>query len=639
MSSSTSQVDITVVATPSTASADQSLSNQADNKSTTTSPAIEDSTPADTSLPLIECSPGEHPPSSMSSSTPYSVKSTSSMKIVDDPFHTPGNTESSGDVSFTTPSTGPDSTSSTSLEIFLGPQPLSYIHHRRRLLAAEMESSPSRQKPGDLGSLPLTGHSKVPAAVTHAEDSEDTLRPLSTHPTAQTTEDTSHLSQWRQEQLKKAKPIRPVAGARERPIPLLHGPLSLPYARNPSGVDATVSDQNTYMANIFGVRAVESTDDKPEKKVSKQPRESNTQGSRNVSSSSYYSVSSGVMSDSSAATGSSRRPLIIRDYHQIIGIKKEGAPRLVAPVSGGEFPSSFQHEAHHQVMQHVDLRSHLGVGYPYAHDYIQQTAPVMPSPDYAIHSASGAMWPLPTEGLGVPGFPYSPLQLVDPNTKTVYSFQIPGNIATEAKTAYHHPQLFPSKAETSINWRNKVPNNTPVKYPVSPVQSKPTKPSATASPMPSGGNLAEVLTVDHLYKRFGQHALRPLNENISHLPPKPYMADKAPEHEAYVEPTKPTESPVKTLPDASRKVSVQEETPVKTSSRRKGRGLGSSRNSINNGRAKGTPGAGKFLKHSVTDDEGSPSKATPSDTLSATSSPKRGGSARPHAGRRHPVAA
>lgn len=292
-----------------------------------------------------------------------------------------------------------------------------------------------------------------------------------------------------------------------------------------SGVDATVSDQNTYMANIFGVRAVESAEDKPEKKVSKQPRESNTQGSRNVSSSSYYSVSSGVMSDNSAATGGSRRPLIIRDYHQIIGIKKEGAPRLVAPVSSGEFPSSFQHEvsgrcppylafrahtvhqAHHQMMQHVDLRSHLGVGYPYAHDYIQQSAPVMPSPDYAIHSASGAMWPLPTEGLGVPGFPYSPLQLVDPNTKTVYSVQIPGNINAEAKSAYHHSQLFPSKAETSINWRNKVPNNTPVKYPVSPVQSKPSKPSATASPMASGGNLAEVLTVDLLYKRFGQHAV------------------------------------------------------------------------------------------------------------------------------------
>lgn len=154
------------------------------------------------------------------------------MKIVDDPFHTPGNTESSGDVSFTTPSTGPDSTSSTSLEIFLGPQPLSYIHHRRRLLAAEMEPSPSRQKPGDIGSLPLTGHSKSSVAGSHAEDSEDTPRPLPAQSTTQP-KDTSHLSQWRQEQLKKAKPIRPVAGARERPIPLLHGPLSLPYARNP----------------------------------------------------------------------------------------------------------------------------------------------------------------------------------------------------------------------------------------------------------------------------------------------------------------------------------------------------------------------------------------------------------------------
>jgi hypothetical protein len=41
------------------------------------------------------------------------------------------------------------------------------------------------------------------------------------------------VSKWRQEQMKKAKSARPVPGSRERPIPLLHGPLSLPYARNP----------------------------------------------------------------------------------------------------------------------------------------------------------------------------------------------------------------------------------------------------------------------------------------------------------------------------------------------------------------------------------------------------------------------
>ncbi|KAL1404815.1 hypothetical protein Q8F55_008425, partial [Vanrija albida] len=194
------------------------------------------------------------------------------------------------------------------------------------------------------------------------------------------------------------------------------------------------------MANVFGVRAVESADEKPEKKLSKHLREPNPSGSRNVSSSSYHSVSSGMMSDSSIAAGATRRPLIIRDYHQIIGIKKEGAPRLVAQVNSGEIPSSFlPHDAHNQqTMQHLDLHSHLGVGYPYAHDYIQQV-PVMPSPDYAIHSASGAMWQLPQDGLGVPGFPYSPLQLVDPNTKTVYSVQIPSNInSIESKAAYSH---------------------------------------------------------------------------------------------------------------------------------------------------------------------------------------------------------
>lgn len=82
------------------------------------------------------------------------------------------------------------------MEIFLGPQPVPFIRNRQRLPSGDSEA-PAPTPP----SPPTMAFPKV--------------------------------SKWRQEQMKKAKSARPVPGSRERPIPLLHGPLSLPYARNP----------------------------------------------------------------------------------------------------------------------------------------------------------------------------------------------------------------------------------------------------------------------------------------------------------------------------------------------------------------------------------------------------------------------
>lgn len=149
---------------------------------------------------------------SVASSTPYSYKYVRSAQ--GQGFDTPTHTESSGDRTFSTPSTVPNSNSSASMEIFLGPQPMSFVQHRQRLLAEDFERSPTRPSPAEFATKPNN------CVVIKADLKEDNP-------------DQRHLSSWRLKQLKKFKASRPVAGARERPIPLLHGPLSLPYARNP----------------------------------------------------------------------------------------------------------------------------------------------------------------------------------------------------------------------------------------------------------------------------------------------------------------------------------------------------------------------------------------------------------------------
>lgn len=163
------------------------------------------------------CDP--HLTPSAASSTPYSVKYIRPLQS--DLFETPTNTDSSGsgDRTFSSASTVPNSASST--EIFLGPQPMSYVHHRQRLLDDDFDRSPSRPSAAMLAAKASHGITiKADINLGHKSDRGGV-------------DDTIHLSSWRQKQLKKFKPGRVVPTSRERPIPTLHGPLSLPYARNP----------------------------------------------------------------------------------------------------------------------------------------------------------------------------------------------------------------------------------------------------------------------------------------------------------------------------------------------------------------------------------------------------------------------
>lgn len=135
---------------------------------------------------------------------------------------TPSHTDSSADRSFPTPSSEPHSNSSASLEIFLGPQPMSYVYRRQNVLGEDFDRSPGR--PGLYHNIEKPKHVDITSPEQHHvktdSKAEDHARPVT-------------LSRWRQEQIRKFKPSRPVSGARERPIPILHGPLSLPYSRNP----------------------------------------------------------------------------------------------------------------------------------------------------------------------------------------------------------------------------------------------------------------------------------------------------------------------------------------------------------------------------------------------------------------------
>lgn len=100
-----------------------------------------------------------------------------------------------------------------------------------------------------------------------------------------------------------------------------------------SGVDATVADQSSYMTHVFGIRAASSPEIKANKagtmpRSSRIPSDSTTP--RTVSSSSYLSTE-GQSSDypSTVSSFSSvKRPLMVRDYSQIIGTKMDTAPEV-----------------------------------------------------------------------------------------------------------------------------------------------------------------------------------------------------------------------------------------------------------------------------------------------------------------------
>ncbi|WVR00163.1 hypothetical protein IAU59_007305 [Kwoniella sp. CBS 9459] len=273
-------------------------------------------------------------------------------------------------------------TDSTPADLQLGPQDLPFVL-RRRGGVNDVNLSPSRLA---ANVAPFTPRYRD-VASTGVTIKPDVRTPLTSTPatrpsnrmTLHTVTTTTQLSTWRLEQLKHARPGKLMGGTTLRPISTLHGPLSLPYARNPSGVDATVADESAYMSHVFGLRAAPNItlgnpNIKAPRTVSAATHSSGGTGSRSTSGSSGPLNTTGSSQERSTLTeGSSytsaggtyhARPLVVRDPNQNIGIKirstpgrageavtmhKESKtkPEIVAPIiksTQGEQPSSDSQE-------------------------------------------------------------------------------------------------------------------------------------------------------------------------------------------------------------------------------------------------------------------------------------------------------
>ena len=121
-------------------------------------------------------------------------------------------------ISLDTNPSGAADMSNSSIDLSFGPQSIPFSLLRRRTQSAGAEAATVNVKD--------FRNSSMPNAVYHsamfASDTKDDIidQPLP-------------FSSWRMEQLKNAKPGRLVGNHSIRRIPPFHGPLSLPYARNP----------------------------------------------------------------------------------------------------------------------------------------------------------------------------------------------------------------------------------------------------------------------------------------------------------------------------------------------------------------------------------------------------------------------
>ncbi|OCF61291.1 hypothetical protein L486_00938 [Kwoniella mangroviensis CBS 10435] len=240
--------------------------------------------------------------------------------------------------------------SSSAPEVSFGPQEVPFPL-RQRETHVDAHSTPSR--PPTQTYQPRFRTTNAPPVVIRPITTEK-IQPTSRSVTTATAVvssgddyDSKLLSTWRREQIKTTRTAKLMAGTTPRPIPTLHGPLSLPYARNPSGVDATVADESAYLSHVFGLRAAggmtlnDAGVKTAARRVSSGTRSSGTTTSRSASGSSGLGNTTKSSQDRSVLTeGSSyttaggthhARPIVIRDPYQNIGIKIKGVPSKEGP--------------------------------------------------------------------------------------------------------------------------------------------------------------------------------------------------------------------------------------------------------------------------------------------------------------------
>ncbi|WWC91710.1 uncharacterized protein L201_006656 [Kwoniella dendrophila CBS 6074] len=242
--------------------------------------------------------------------------------------------------------------STSAPDISLGSQSIPFPL-RQRGIQADAHSTPSR--PSAQSFAPKYRNTATPPVVIRPTNTVQGIRPATSTFTTMTAtsvisggDDYEYnlLSSWRREQLKTTRTAKLMAGTTPRPIPTLHGPLSLPYARNPSGVDATVADESAYLSHVFGLRAaggmtISDSGFNAARKISAGTQSSGTTNSRSTSGSSGFGNTTRSSQNKSGVTeGSSyssiggthyTRPVVIRDPYQNIGIKIKGVPPKEGP--------------------------------------------------------------------------------------------------------------------------------------------------------------------------------------------------------------------------------------------------------------------------------------------------------------------
>jgi hypothetical protein len=147
-----------------------------------------------------------------------------------------------GDISMSSMSADISSTFSTPHELLLGPQPTPFIFRRRE-----------RRNSGETPSKVVFANASI--GMEHRNVSMPSMTALAQKHTLSQDESGDgddegdlqrmdlevviggqkemKLSKWRQEQLEKMNRPKVVSDGPPKPITTLHGPLSLPYARNP----------------------------------------------------------------------------------------------------------------------------------------------------------------------------------------------------------------------------------------------------------------------------------------------------------------------------------------------------------------------------------------------------------------------
>ncbi|OXG81372.1 hypothetical protein C345_04923 [Cryptococcus neoformans A2-102-5] len=241
---------------------------------------------------------------------------------------------------------------STPAELSFGPQSLPFMLRKRELVNEGTPSKPtSTATVTDLSKDPIEPSTSTQFSgrqqlvLDHYSESHEIQRSSVNYGTHLHQSSVDHgnkplsekkFTSWRRDQIKKAKRPELILSSTPKPIPTLYGPLSLPYARNPSGVDATVADDSAYVSPVFGLRPASGgvssmVGTESVRSISSATQSSDVQSFRSASGSSVlYSTGKRFQGTKLISEGNNSidetckaGPLVVRDTYQNIGIKTE----------------------------------------------------------------------------------------------------------------------------------------------------------------------------------------------------------------------------------------------------------------------------------------------------------------------------